>query len=95
LPGSRADWRSNFQGEYIYKVSHRVPYNAGNALFVDQIGLECVGSPFAQRGGWGALVVDTSEDAPLACSSPPRLNPISALPDPITDVLQDLGVSIV
>ena len=82
------------KGEYVYKVSHRVPYNTGNALFVDQIGLECFGSPFAQPGDSGALVVDTSGYAVgLLFAAAPQSN--LGFANPITDVLQVLGVSIV
>jgi hypothetical protein len=82
------------KGEYVYKMSHRVPYNKGNALFVDQMGLECAGSPFAQPGDSGSLVVDTSGNAvSLLFAAAPQSN--LGFANPISDVLQALGVSIV
>jgi hypothetical protein len=82
------------KGEYVYKVSHRIQYGSSLAVFVDQLGLECVGSPFAQPGDSGSLVVDRSGYAVgLLFAAAPQSN--LGFANPIDDVLQVLGVAVV
>jgi hypothetical protein len=82
-------------GDYTYKVSHLVPYSSGNALFVDQIGIDSIRpSPFAQSGDSGSLVVDKNGDAGGLLFAA-AVNSNLGFANPIGDVLQVLGVSLV
>jgi hypothetical protein len=82
-------------GDYTYKVSHLVPYRTGTALFVDQIGIDSIRStPFAQSRDSGALVIDKNGDAGgLLFAS--AVNSNLGFANPIQDVLQVLGVTLV
>lgn len=82
-------------GDYVYKVSHLVPYAAGTALFVDQIGIDCIHpSPFAQAGDSGSLVLDQNGNA-AGLLFAAAVNSNLGFANPIHSVLQVLGVSIV
>jgi hypothetical protein len=82
-------------GDYVYQVSHRVPYGAGTALFVDQIGVASLGSsPFADAGDSGSLVFDRNGNVGgLIFAS--AVNSNLGFANPIDDVLQHFGVAFV
>jgi hypothetical protein len=82
-------------GDYVYLVSHLVPYQAGSALFVDQLGIDSIhNSPFATGGDSGSLVVDANKNA-VGLLFASAVNSNLGFANPIHDVLQAFGVSIV
>ena len=86
---------SQTTGDYVYTVSHRVPYSVGTALFVDQIGVDSLrASPFADAGDSGSLVLDQNGNVGgLIFAS--AVNSNLGFANPIHDVLQHFGVAFV
>jgi hypothetical protein len=86
---------SQTTGDYVYKVSHRVPYRAGTALFIDQIGVDSLTtSPFADAGDSGSLVLDQNGMVGgLIFAS--AVNSNLGFANPINDVLQHFGVAFI
>lgn len=83
------------RGDYVYKVSHLVPYANGSALFVDQIGIDSIHpSPFADPGNSGSVVVDNNGSA-VGMVFAAAVNSNLGFANPINEVLQTLGVYIV
>jgi hypothetical protein len=81
-------------GEYQYLTTFNVPYPAGQARFVDQIGIDGGGIVFADRGDSGAVVLDDSNKVAglLFCSASQSY---LGFANPIADVESELGVTVI
>jgi hypothetical protein len=73
------------RGVLVYLVTMNVPYAAGTARFVDQLGIDRAGGPFASAGDSGAVVLNRAREvvgllfADTAGSNLAFANPISAV----------------
>jgi hypothetical protein len=82
------------KGTFVYVVTLNIPYAAGTARFVDQIGIDGGGIVFARRGDSGAVVVDRLDRVSgLLFAAAPQS--FLGFANPITDVEKVLGISVI